>query len=110
MLGSITDKELLPVTRLHFGRTALPSTSIQFTLGRLECRGRRHSSIITTDSSKKMLLPSNCDQLRSLGHRSSGFYLTVSKNSSASSSSAIKGGKIQTTFCDFTKTSRSAGN
>lgn len=91
------------MTRLHFGRTALPRTSIQLSLGRLECKGR-HTNRSGNGDYK---MPSNCDQLRSLGHRSSGFYLT--KNNPSSSAVGENRSRIQTTYCDFTKTSGTKG-
>ena len=38
--GIITDKNILPITRLNFGRIVLPSSSGFHTLGRLDCSGQ----------------------------------------------------------------------
>ncbi|EFX61590.1 hypothetical protein DAPPUDRAFT_18957, partial [Daphnia pulex] len=37
--GVITDKTILPITRLNFGRTQLETSSGVHTLGRFECTG-----------------------------------------------------------------------
>lgn len=85
--GLISDKDLLPVTRLHFGRTAIPRTLIKFTLGRLNCKGQNSLSSGDGLISSNDELPTNCDQLRSLGHRLPGFY------------SVKDGDQIKTVFC-----------
>jgi hypothetical protein len=85
--GLITDKELLPVIGLHFGRTALPRTLMQFTLGRFECKGqhqqqreRKRLTKNDDDDNNSDEMPSNCDELRSLGHRFAGFYSVKDSN------------------------------
>ena len=46
--GYITDKNLLPITNLNFGRTHLPNASGRFEIGALECSGNR-ATASTTD-------------------------------------------------------------
>ena len=75
------------MTRLHFGRTAIPRTLIKFTLGRLNCKGPNSLSSGDGLISSNDELPTNCDQLRSLGHRLAGFY------------SVKDGDQIKTVFC-----------
>ena len=86
--GFITATELLPVTRLSFGRTSLTGVKANYTLGRFECTGQ------ATISSK----PSKCQDLFKLGHTLSGFYDV--KGSST---------QISSTYCDFSKSSTEAG-
>jgi len=80
--------ELLPVTRLSFGRTDLIGVKASYTLGRFQCTGQ------APVSSK----PENCRALFQMGHTLSGFYLVKSGST-----------KIATTFCDFSKGSSEAG-
>ena len=77
--GFITDKEALPVTELHFGRSQLSGSSGKYTLGKLECSGKSTFSE----------LPEGCMDLYQIGHVLSGFYPVRSGN------------KIDMIFCDF---------
>ena len=77
--GFITDKEALPVTELHFGRTQLSGSSGRYTLGKLECSGR---SIFDG-------FPAGCRDLHQIGHVLNGFY------------NVRNGNKIDMIFCDF---------
>nr|CAH0106935.1 unnamed protein product [Daphnia galeata] len=62
--GVITDKNVLPVTRLNFGRTQLATSSGVHTLGRFECSG----SVALTG------LPGSCEDLWLIGHTLNGIY------------------------------------
>ena len=62
--GRITDKDLLPVTRINFGAGSAPSSG-SYTLAKLECYGRSSFEGI----------PKSCHDLRQAGHRSNGFYI-----------------------------------
>jgi hypothetical protein len=80
-LGVITDKNVLPVTRLNFGRTQLATSSGVHTLGRLVCSG----------SVAVIGFPTSCEDLWLIGHTLNGFY-------------SIKGEKmIESVYCDFTQ-------
>lgn len=68
--GYITDKNLLPVTQLNFGRLLESVPTGRFTLGPYECSGRYQQS-----SAER--IPTNCKDLFYLGHIHNGFY-TVS--------------------------------
>ncbi len=77
----ITDKNILPVTRLNFGRTQLATSSGVHTLGRLVCSG----SVALTE------FPTSCEDLWYIGHTLNGFY-------------SIKGEKmIESVYCNFTQ-------
>ncbi len=79
--GVITDKNILPVTRLNFGRTQLATSSGIHTLGRLVCSG----SVAING------FPTSCEDLWLIGHTLNGFY-------------SIKGEKmIESAYCDFTQ-------
>lgn len=79
--GVITDKNILPITRLNFGRTMLNSSSGVYTLGPLECTGK-------VDVKR---LASSCEDLWRIGHIFSGFY-------------SVMGDKnIEIVYCDFSK-------
>lgn len=82
-IGYVTDKDLLPVTRLNFGRTALGNADGKHTLGPLQCSGRK---IVAT-------VPTNCLDLSLNGNQVSGFYLVKSSSSN----------QIQTVYCDFSQ-------
>ena len=85
--GVITDKNVLPVTRLNFGRTLLETSSGIHTLGRFECTG----TLALTG------LPTSCQYLWLIGHTLNGFY-------------SIKGAKLmESVYCDFTKLPDDAG-
>ncbi len=79
--GVITDKNVLPVTRLNFGRTQLATSSGVHKLGRLVCSG----SVALNE------FPTSCKDLWLIGHTLNGLY-------------SIKGEKmIETVYCDFTQ-------
>jgi hypothetical protein len=79
--GVITDKNILPVTRLNFGRTQLATSSGVHTLGRLVCSG----SVAVNE------FPKSCEDLWFIGHTLNGFY-------------SVKGEKmIESIYCDFTQ-------
>ena len=85
--GVITDKSILPITRLNFGRTQLESSSGVHTLGRFECTGQ-----VAVNG-----LPKSCEDLWRIGHILSGMY-------------SIMGTKmVESVFCDFTKLPNDAG-
>jgi hypothetical protein len=79
--GVITDKEILPITRLNFGRTQLDTSSGVHTLGRFECSGQMSETGMT----------SSCQDLWRKGHTLSGLY------------SVMGTAMIETVYCDFTK-------
>ena len=81
--GIITDKTLLPVTSLNFGRIVHPSSSGVHTLGRFECTGQAAFS----DSANGM--PKSCADLLNNGHIANGLYLIMGRE------------KVETVFCDF---------
>ena len=77
----VTDKNVLPITQLHFGRTQPPSYSVH-TLGRLVCAG----SVALNG------FPTSCVDLWLIGHTLKGFY------------SSIQGVKMmEAVYCDFTQ-------
>jgi len=82
----VTEKSLLPVTRLNFGRIA-PGASGKNTLGKFECSGR---TTLTT-------IPTNCKDLFITGNQISGLYLAISFS------------KVNTVYCDFSKSPEEAG-
>ena len=79
--GVITDKNVLPVTRLNFGRTQLTTSSGIHTLGRFECTG----SVALTR------MPTSCEDLWLIGHTLNGFY------------SVLGSTMMESVYCDFTK-------
>ena len=79
--GYITAKDLLPVSKVNFGRTHSKHSSGRFTLGKFECSG--------TQPFQGM--PSSCEDLRRIGHHLSGFY-TVKVD-----------GKLKKLYCDMSK-------
>jgi len=80
-VGVISDKEILPVTGLNFGRTQRQYSSGVHTLGRLECTGQ----VAVTG------MPTSCQDLWKIGHSLSGLY-------------SIKGEKsVESVYCDFSK-------
>jgi hypothetical protein len=85
--GVITDKNVLPVTRLNFGRTQLETSSGVHTLGRLVCTG-----LVTLTG-----LPKSCKDLWLIGHTLNGFY------------SVMGSAKMESVYCDFTKPTDDAG-
>jgi hypothetical protein len=87
LLGVITDKSVLPITRLNFGRTQLESSSGVHTLGRFECTGQ-----VAVNG-----MPRSCGDLWRIGHTLSGLY-------------SIMGPKmVESVYCDFTKLPNDAG-
>ena len=84
----MTEKSLLPVTRLNFGRIA-PGASGRHTLGKFECSGR-----VTLAS-----MPTICYDLFIAGNQISGFY-TVKASTT----------QLKTVYCDFSKAQGTAGN
>ena len=81
MTGIINDKEILPITRLNFGRTQQSYSSGVHTLGRFECTGQ----VAVTG------MPTSCEDLWRIGHTLSGLY-------------SVKGVQmIESIYCDFTK-------
>ncbi|XP_046643658.1 uncharacterized protein LOC124328873 isoform X2 [Daphnia pulicaria] len=85
--GIITDKSVVPMTRLNFGRTQLNTSSGVHTLGKLECSGR----VAVTG------MPKSCEDLWRIGHTLSGLY-------------SIMGAKmVESVYCDFTKLPNDAG-
>ncbi|XP_046638029.1 uncharacterized protein LOC124316246 isoform X2 [Daphnia pulicaria] len=79
--GVITDKTVLPISRLNFGRTQLETSSGVHTLGRLVCTG-----LVTLTG-----LPKSCKDLWLIGHTLNGFY------------SVMGSAKMESVYCDFTK-------
>ncbi|XP_046641561.1 uncharacterized protein LOC124326839 [Daphnia pulicaria] len=85
--GVITDKEILPITRLNFGRTQLDTSSGVHTLGRFECSGQMSETGMT----------SSCQDLWRKGHTLSGLY------------SVMGTAMIETVYCDFAKLPSDSG-
>lgn len=79
--GVITDKNILPITQLNFGRTILESSSGVHTLGRFECTGQ----VVVSG------MPSSCEDLWQIGHTLSGLYSVMGIT------------KVESIYCDFTK-------
>jgi hypothetical protein len=85
--GVITDKSILPITRLNFGRTPLESSFGVHTLGRFECTGQ----VVVYG------MPSSCEELWHIGHTLNGLYSVMGST------------KVESIFCDFTKLPSDAG-
>ncbi|XP_032780852.2 uncharacterized protein LOC116919081 [Daphnia magna] len=85
--GVITRKDILPISRLNFGRTQLQSSSGVHTLGPFECSGQ--TAIAG--------MPSSCEDLWRVGHSLSGLY------------SVIGNAMVESVYCDFTKLPNDAG-
>lgn len=79
--GVITDKELLPISKLNFGRTQLETSVGIHTLGRFECSGQ----VVING------LASSCEDLWHIGHTLTGFYTVMGTK------------MIETVYCDFAK-------
>ncbi|XP_046635066.1 uncharacterized protein LOC124314087 [Daphnia pulicaria] len=81
-IGVITEKDLLPLTKLNFGRTIAPTSVKQHKLGRMECNGK-----VVLDG-----MPASCEDLWRIGYTLSGLY-------------SIRGStnKVETVYCDFNK-------
>ena len=87
MTGIINDKEILPITRLNFGRTQQSYSSGVHTLGRFECTGQ----VAVTG------MPTSCADLWRIGHTLSGLY-------------SVKGVQmVESVYCDFSKIPNEAG-
>ena len=80
--GVVTDKDLLPLTKLNFGRTIAPTSVKRHKLGRMECNGK-----VVLDG-----MPTSCEDLWRVGYILSGIY-------------SVKGSsnKVETVYCDFSK-------
>lgn len=78
----ITDKDLLPITKLNFGRTIAPTSMSSYKIGRLECSGK----VVLNG------MPTSCQDLWRVGYILSGIY-------------SIKGSssRVETVYCDFNK-------
>ncbi|XP_057368939.1 uncharacterized protein LOC130690004 [Daphnia carinata] len=77
--GVINDMDILPITRLNFGRTQLETSSGVHTLGRFECSGQ----VAITG------MPTSCKDLWRIGHTLNGIY-------------NVKGSSmVESVYCDF---------
>jgi hypothetical protein len=85
--GVITDKEVLPVTKLNYGRTQLETSSGIHQLGRFECTGQ----VAVTG------MPTSCEDLWRMGHTLSGLY------------SVLGIAMVESVYCDFAKLPSDAG-
>ncbi|XP_046645845.1 uncharacterized protein LOC124336186 [Daphnia pulicaria] len=85
--GVIRDKEILPISRLNFGRTQLATSSGVHTLGQFECNGQVSVAGI----------PTSCEDLWLVGHTLSGLYSVMGTS------------KMESVYCDFTKLPDDAG-
>ena len=81
VIGIVTDKNLLPITRLNFGRTQL-ATGLH-KLGRFECFGQ--VAVVG--------MPKSCVDLWRIGHTFSGLYSVLGTE------------HVESVYCDFTKLS-----
>jgi hypothetical protein len=81
--GTLTDNDLLPVTKLNFGRTVAPASVNRHTLGRFECSGK----VVLNG------MPSSCQDLWRIGYTLSGLYSIKGSSSK----------KVETVYCDFSK-------
>ncbi|XP_057373213.1 uncharacterized protein LOC130694064 [Daphnia carinata] len=79
--GIVTNKEILPITMLNFGRTQLATSSGVHTLGPFECIGQ-----VTVDR-----MPSSCEDLWKTGHKLNGLYSVVGVST------------VESIHCDFSK-------
>ena len=70
------------MTKLNFGRTALPNADGKHTLGRLQCSGRKLAATV----------PTSCIDLSTNGNQISGIYLIKSSFN-----------QIKTVYCDFSQ-------
>jgi hypothetical protein len=87
--GIITDKELLPITSLHFGRTTSERSSGAHTLGKFVCTGGKVNA--NQGPRKFNQMPKSCEEINLLGHTLNGLY-SILVNSS-----------VETVYCDFTR-------
>jgi hypothetical protein len=74
-------KEILPITRLNFGRTQLETSSGVYTLGRFECTGQ-----VAVAG-----MPKSCQDLWRIGHSLSGLYSVTGEK------------RVESVYCDFNK-------
>jgi hypothetical protein len=79
--GYVTEMDLLPVTKLNFGRASASSALGIHTLGKFECSGRP-----TLDGP-----PSSCGDLWQIGYSLNGIFVVKDKN------------EFRTVYCDFSK-------
>ncbi|KAK4011384.1 hypothetical protein OUZ56_020498 [Daphnia magna] len=79
--GFVTNKDVLPITRLNFGRTQLETSSGFHTLGPFECSGQ-----VVVDG-----MPSSCEELWKTGHTLSGLYSVMGVS------------MVESVYCDFSK-------
>lgn len=87
LLGTITDKSFLPVTKLKFGQ-AQRGAGLH-TLGRLVCSGQQSSS---------NAMPVSCQDLWRIGHSLNGFYSVMGTDF------------METVYCNFDKLFNENGN
>jgi hypothetical protein len=87
LAGVIAVKNLLPITRLNFGRTILEGSSGQYTLGRLECSGQ----MAVTG------MPKSCEDLWWIGHTLTGLYSVMGTT------------MVENVYCNFTKLPSDSG-
>lgn len=80
-VGVITNKDVLPITRVNFGRTVLETSSGVYNLGRLICSGQKTVQKI----------PASCEDLWRIGNSLSGLYSVAGTTS------------VDTVYCDFKK-------
>ncbi|XP_046459494.1 uncharacterized protein LOC124205942 [Daphnia pulex] len=85
--GVITDKNILPITSLNFGRTQLETSSGVHTLGRFECSG----------TVPDFVFPTSCEDLWLVGHTLNGLYFVMGST------------MMESVYCDFTKLPDDAG-
>jgi hypothetical protein len=83
----LTDKDLLPVTALNFGRIPT-SSSGKYQLGTFNCLGQL----------KIPTIPSSCRELQLIGHQLNGLYLINSTD------------RIDTVYCNFTQEPEDSSN
>ena len=88
LIGYITNRTLLPITKIHFGRTFSSMSSGRHTIGPLECSGNLPFQG----------LPSSCEDLKRIGHTLSGFYSIKHKKS------------LGQVYCDMSKLPGDRGN
>lgn len=79
--GVITDKDILPITRLNFGRTQVETSSGVYTLGRFECTGQTAVNGI----------PGSCEDLWRIGHTLNGLYSIMGVD------------MVESVYCDFAR-------
>ena len=87
--GVITEKNLLPITQLNFGRTQLSSSSGAHTLGRFICSGQ----FILDEA------PTSCADLSLIGNTLRGFYSVKGKTTL----------QVETVYCNFMKAPTDSG-